>query len=324
MTYGLYLVTAPAEEPVSLSEAKLHLRLGSTSLSDGVSVEQSISPGLHGVAASYSLEGAGVDVSAAAEVMAVLDAGEFGSPPGTVDVKLQDSETDVDEDYVDVAGGSFAQVTGANDAEIYKLAYSGSKRYLRAVATVADASCEFGVSIVASSPLSAEDSLVNAMNAAARASCERHREQGFVTQAWEMVLDSFPALDRWIEIPKGPLQYVETLTYRDSAGADQVVSFFDPSGVVLFETDDYLVDIKRGYGRLCLRSGISWPDTIDELAAVTIRFVVGYGLAEDVPEEIKAAIKVTLSWMYENRGDVDADKIPGTAQALLGPKVTMA
>lgn len=185
-----------------------------------------------------------------------------------------------------------------------------------------------------------EDTLITAMIVAARRACERHKEEGFVTQTWDLFLDKFPAYERtvqpdrcrWIEIPKGPLQYVESLTYKDSSGTLQVVSFIDPSGTVLYETDEYIVD--RARKRLCLKNGISWPETaydgttwpqvLNEPNAIALRFVCGYGPAADVPGDIKAAIKITLSWLYENRGDVDPKKVPGAVEMLLGPKTVLA
>ena len=57
----LKIATAPTIEPVTLAEVKEHLRIDSGSLSDNISSNQSIVPGDHAIAASYSLEGSGVD-----------------------------------------------------------------------------------------------------------------------------------------------------------------------------------------------------------------------------------------------------------------------
>ena len=83
---ALVLNTSPSVEPVSLAEAKLHLRIDSENIADDITTEISIAPGDHVVAASYSLEGSSVEVSGY-DVLVNLISGTNGSG-GTVDVKL--------------------------------------------------------------------------------------------------------------------------------------------------------------------------------------------------------------------------------------------
>jgi hypothetical protein len=168
----LKLITPSAEEPVSLQEAKKHLYLDSGSFADNISSNQSIAPGSHAIAAGFSLKGAGIDVSAEGNVLAILSAGAFGAG-GTADVKLQESDTDVDADYKDAESGAFAQVSEANDNATYELAYSGTRKYVRAVATVAGAACDFGVSIVLEAPTNAEDGDIARYIKVARRHCEK-------------------------------------------------------------------------------------------------------------------------------------------------------
>jgi uncharacterized phiE125 gp8 family phage protein len=164
-----------------------------------------------------------------------------------------------------------------------------------------------------------DDSLVDVLIKAARRWCERYQNRAYVTQTWTLYLDRFPDED-YVEIPLPPLQCVESMTYKDAAGTTQTVSFLDPSGTAQLETDDYLVDVARKPGRLYLKYGAYWPSTLDEAQAVQIRFVAGYGLAADIPEEVKSAICLKLSDLYENRGDeAPGGRFEAAVESLLWP-----
>jgi uncharacterized phiE125 gp8 family phage protein len=299
----------PAVEPVSLQEAKKHLYLDSGSFADNISSNQSIAPGSHQIAAGFSLKGAGIDVSAAGNVLAVLSAGAFGSG-GTLDVKLQESDTDIDADYTDVESGAFAQVSEANDNATYELTYSGTRKYVRAIATVAGAACDFDVSIVLEAPTNAEDNDILRYIKAARRYCERFQNRAFITQTWDLYLDGFPAGNQ-IEIPLPPLQSVTWLKYKDAAGILQT-----------WDASNYIVDAVSEPGRIVLANGKSWPATYEEIQAVQIRFVCGYGdSAADVPEEARQAILLKIADLYEHRGDEAADpNIDRAIENLLWPE----
>jgi len=299
----------PAVEPVSLQEAKKHLYLDSGSFADNISSNQSIAPGSHAIAAGFSLKGVGIDVSAAGNVLAILSGGVFGSG-GTVDVKLQESDTDVDADYTDVQSGAFEHVSEANDNATYELAYSGTRKYVRAVATVAGSACDFGVSIVLEAPTNAEDADIARYIKVARRHCEKFQGRAFITQTWDLYLDDFPAGDE-IKIPLPPLQSVTWLKFKDAAGILQT-----------WDASNYIVDTMSEPGRIVLGNGKCWPTTYDEIQAVQIRFVCGYGdSAADVPEEIKQAILLKVADLYEHRGDEAADpNIERAIESLLWPE----
>jgi uncharacterized phiE125 gp8 family phage protein len=149
-----------------------------------------------------------------------------------------------------------------------------------------------------------DDSLVTALIKTSRRWCEAFQNRAYVTQTWDLYLDQFPP-ESFIVIPKPPLQSLVALTYKDSAGTSQTVSFIDPSGTVLGETDDYIIDTTCEPGRLCLKNGKSWPTALLEAKSIEIEFICGYGLAEDVPDEVKTAMLLKLSDLYENRGDAE-------------------
>lgn len=306
---SLKQTTAPTVEPISLSAAKLHLRIDSEDLADNIATEISIAPGSHAIAAAYSLQGSSIEVSGY-DVLVNLVAGACGSG-GTVDVKLQ--ESDDDSNWSDVDDGAFTQVTEANDNDIYEKEYTGAYTYLRVVSTVAVAACSFGVNIVKKSGPTVEDTLLNDLITAARQDCEKFQNRAYVTQTWELWQDDWPVKDS-ISLPVPPLQSVSSVKYYGTDDTEYTLS-----------TDDYFVDTKSEPGRVVLAYGKSWPTTTLRPAnGVCVTFVAGYGdAASDVPRNIRQAMLLLIGHYYEHREDVIVGTIssalPKGAEALLWP-----
>ena len=291
---ALKISVSPTIEPVSLLEAKRQVRLDSGSITDNTTVTQSISPGSHVIAASYTLEGESASVLGK-DAMVIFESGTNGTG-GKVDVKLQ--ESDGNSTFTDVTGGAFTQVTEANDNATYELAYTGSKAYLRAVATVAVADCSFGVSIITHEPVSTEDTLITSYIKAAREYCESFQNRSYISQTWELWLDSFPN-GNYIRIPLPPLVSVSSVKYYDTSNTEAT-----------FSSDDYFVDTKSEPGRLCLAYGESWPSTtLRSYNGVCITFVCGYGSTSSyVPERVRQSILLLVADYYANREAGKASK----------------
>ena len=286
---ALKILVAPTVEPLSLQEACAHLRVDADSFADIVTSTLSIAPGAHVIAASYSLKGAGVAV-AGKEALVILSSGTNGAG-GTVDVKIQESDTDTDLAYTDWATGAFTQITTANDNATYEKEYTGSKTYIRVVATVATATCDFGVSVVTNEPGVPDAVLIQSYIKAAREYCEGFQNRAFVNRTYELWLDEFPYSDELL-LPMPPLVSVTS------------IKTYDVNNVETADTTltSYLIDTKSEPGRICLNSGSAWPASLRDRNSVCVTFVAGYGAtAASTPEAVRNAMRLLIGDYYSAR-----------------------
>ena len=140
-----------------------------------------------------------------------------------------------------------------------------------------------------------EDAYVTSLIVSAREYCENFQNRAYITQTWELALPGFPdyARESVIEIPKGKLQTITNITYKDTTGA---VTTLTPD-------TDYNVSNRGILGRLCPPFGKVFPLAIlYPLDPVVIRFKCGYGDGpEDVPARVKQAMLLLISHWHENR-----------------------
>ena len=127
--------------------------------------------------------------------------------------------------------------------------------------------------------------LTNVLDAAI-GQVERATGRALITQTWEMRLDK---LAKCIKVPHAPLQSVTSIQYQDSSDAQQTLG-----------TSFYTVDTSSNPGRIVEAYNYSYPETYNDINAVLITFVAGYGDAEDVPEPLKYAIRFFAEKMWEN------------------------
>ena len=188
-----------------------------------------------------------------------------------------------------------------------------------------------------------EDTLIQSLIAAARMDCEKFQNRAYITQTWELWMDSWPDKD-FIELPLPPLQepavtagsFVTGAVYRIlalgttnfmliGAASNTIGAVFTATGtgsgtgtatasciIKYYGTDNtayyldgskYFVDIKSEPGGVSY--GEAWPSTtLRRVNGICITFIAGYGTAENVPENIKSAIKFRLSDLYEFRENI--------------------
>jgi uncharacterized phiE125 gp8 family phage protein len=244
--------------------------------------------------AGYYLIGAAVDVMGKTAVVN-LNAGTVGAS-GTVDAKIQESDDGTT--WTDVTAGAFTQVTAANDNAIQEKAYTGTKRYIRVVAKVLVAACEFGVDVIVNAATVADDDLLTALIQAAREHVEDVTGRRLLTQTWDYYLQEWPC-GKSIRLPYGNLQ--------DAAGTAPTVSWKDDDGTetTLTVTTDYLVETNgEEYGCITLPYGVTWPSgTLYPSNPIKVRFVCGWTAAASIPSKIRTAVKMVAAAMYENRGE---------------------
>lgn len=282
------LYTAPIIEPITLAELKLHLRLDSGSFADNIDETQSIAPGSKAIANNYTTH-VGTAVEVLGYTALVIFASGTNAATGTVDVKIQDSDDNVT--WTDW-GTAFTQVTTANDNATYEKAYTGTKRYIRTVAKVLLAVCEFGTSVIRLTATSYEDDLLNAITTSAREHVEDITRRALLTQTWDYSLPGWPT-SNFINLPYGNLQSVTSIKWKDTAAVESTLTV----------TTDYLVETNGDQcGRIVLPYGVTWPSgTLYPSNPITIRFICGWTTAALVPYKIKAALKMIAADLYANR-----------------------
>ena len=286
------LYSAPAVEPLSLAQAKLHLLLDSETFGGNITLNNCFAAGSHAVANNYTTHvGTGVAVSGKEAVVFLQPVNNGAS--GTVDVKIQESDDNAT--WTDWTGGAFTQVTEANDTTIQEKQYTGSKAYIRTAAKVLVAACEFGTSILVNAATTAQDDLLTDLIQTARISVENDTRRALITQVWDYFPKDWPEGDR-LKIPFGNLKTVSSVKHKDTAGTETTMT----------ENIDYIVETNGDQcGFLVLPYGCTWPTvTLYPSKPISIRFTCGYGdTGADVPSPAKTAMKMLISKLFENRGE---------------------
>lgn len=157
-----------------------------------------------------------------------------------------------------------------------------------------------------------EDAYIKCLISASRQFAEKFMKRSIIDQTWTLFLDRFPSDNQCIQLPNPRLSSVSSVKYNQEVDGLQVT----------FAAAKYDVDTAREPGRIALAFDQIWPDTRAQINAVEIEFVAGYGASdEDVPEEIRHAIKIMVSHLFEIREPVIVgtivSNVPDSARALL-------
>ena len=145
-----------------------------------------------------------------------------------------------------------------------------------------------------------QDARITSLIHVAREAAETETDRALCPQGWKLTLDGFPSGQTLIRIPKPPLESIDSVLYTDPAGNVQTL---DPA--------DYQVDTDSEPGRIAPASGLAWPETHPEaLGAVAVIFTAGWQAANQVPAEIKHAMKLLVGHWFVNLEAVTTEDIP--------------
>ena len=122
----------------------------------------------------------------------------------------------------------------------------------------------------------------------AREAAEARTQSVIITQTWDDSFDGF----WWSELPlaKQPVQSITSVTYTDTNGDTQTLA-----------DTVYELGETHGWSVVRLKYEQVWPVARNHPDSITVRYVAGYGLAVDVPQQIKAAIELYVSHFNEAR-----------------------
>jgi uncharacterized phiE125 gp8 family phage protein len=156
-----------------------------------------------------------------------------------------------------------------------------------------------------------DDSYIEAISLVATEWCEEFQNKVYVQR---QVVDQFDKFPTEFRPRRSPLISVDSITYVDTNGATQTLA-----------ASVYDVGTYKEPGRISLAYNQSWPDTRDEINAVTLTYQAGYAARANIPEEIKHAVKLMVGHLYENREAVTMltmMELPVGVKALLSMKRT--
>lgn len=162
-----------------------------------------------------------------------------------------------------------------------------------------------------------DDDYINACLLAAIDWAERFTGMVMIDSTYDLFIDNFPATFApmtSIPLRRAPLLEVISVNYRDGSSVDTTLG-----------TTGYGIDYAGS--TIYLPAATTWPSTDGASNAVSVRFRAGfvdydaYPPAEgDIPDTLKAAIKLFAAYLYGNRDNEQngtPTRIPYGAEMLL-------
>jgi len=278
------VVTPPATEPVSVQEAEMHCRLDEANQEPAPTAL---------TCALVTVPAAGNVDNGAHRYAVTFVTAEGATQAGTVSASV----TVADKTVNGQVALSAIPIGGAavTSRKIYRTAAGGSTYLLletianNTATTYTDNIADSALGVGAPSANTTGDPLLTMLIQAARQHAEQELRRYIITQTVDAYFNSFPhEHDRRFFLP--PLQTVSAITYVDIDGVTQTLA-----------ADQYVVDSVSRPARIEPAYGVVWPSTREQMNAVKIRFVAGYGTADDVPACIKNWMLVRIKTLWDQR-----------------------
>jgi uncharacterized phiE125 gp8 family phage protein len=167
-----------------------------------------------------------------------------------------------------------------------------------------------------------DDTMILAWLEAAREFCEDFLGESLTPRVLEIALDAFPTTradgQTWIELPRGPVTEVVSVTIPDASGDS------DDTDASVMDEADYVLDDFSVPARLV--PAASWP-AASGTNAIRIRYSAGYALDTDgqtsMPWVARAAMLLILGHLFKNREETTEKAmahLPNGAEALMRPR----
>ncbi|MDM9647982.1 head-tail connector protein [Rhizobium sp. S163] len=146
-----------------------------------------------------------------------------------------------------------------------------------------------------------EDTLLASLIRTAREHLERTTGLSLIAQTWRLYLDSIPE-DGVIQIARGPVQAIESLTLYDAAGEE-----------LQLPLTGHILDGHARPARLMLGRAVSPGQPIN---GIEIDFTAGFGESgAEVPDTLKRAMLMHVAQMFAFRGTVAIEDQPADIPA---------
>lgn len=126
---------------------------------------------------------------------------------------------------------------------------------------------------------------------------ERFMQRALMQQTWR---DEFDCFSDAMELARGPVVSVSSVTYLDTDNAEQTLS-----------NTVYYTDLVSSPQRVLRNPDQSWPSISDRLNAVRITYVANYAPA-DLLHDIKPAILDWIAVRFDNPGAAMPDGVRET------------
>ena len=176
--------------------------------------------------------------------------------------------------------------------------------------------------------ISSDDTLITTLIESAKDYAEEYLGRSLINTTFKLSLDGF--IEDQVPIKEGLYtapylsfykQYIP-LARPPLVSVTHIKTFDDDNTESTFASSKYHVDKARNPGRVVLKDGETWPTGLRTANGVEITYVAGYGTAaSDIPSAIKVGLREHVTYLYEHRGEVEANlkNFPLIAKQLYQP-----